>query len=129
MRELWGSRAFNAGNLIVLAVLAVVTIFPIYYVFVISFVTPEQYYRGGLILFPERWTLDSYRYLLSTGAFVRAAGVSACLMAAGTACSLVVTSSFAYALSRKRMPGRKALLLLVLLTTLLNPGIIPEYLL
>ncbi|MFC0329803.1 carbohydrate ABC transporter permease [Paenibacillus sepulcri] len=129
MRELWGSRAFNAGNLIVLAVLAVVTIFPIYYVFVISFVTPEQYYRGGLILFPERWTLDSYRYLLSTGAFVRAAGVSAFLMAAGTACSLVVTSSFAYALSRKRMPGRKALLLLVLLTTLLNPGIIPQYLL
>ncbi|MBO7746990.1 carbohydrate ABC transporter permease [Paenibacillus sp. MWE-103] len=129
MKERWGSRAFNAGNLIVLAVLAAVTLFPIYYVFVISFVTPEQYYRGGLILFPEKWTLESYRYLLSTGSFVRASGVSAFLATVGTACSLIVTASFAYALSRKRMPGRKTLLLLVLLTTLLNPGIIPHYLL
>ncbi|SFJ55251.1 putative aldouronate transport system permease protein [Paenibacillus sp. UNC496MF] len=129
MKERWGSRAFNAGNLIVLAVLAAVTLFPIYYVFVISFVTPEQYYRGGLILFPEKWTLESYRYLLSTGSFVRASGVSAFLATAGTACSLIVTASFAYALSRKRMPCRKTLLLLVLLTTLLNPGIIPHYLL
>jgi putative aldouronate transport system permease protein len=42
---------------------------------------------------------------------------------------LVVTAAGAYALSRKRLLGRRIILLLILLTTLFNPGIIPPYLL
>jgi len=129
MRANWGGRLFDAGNIIFLTMTAFITCFPLYYVFVISFITPEQYFRGGLILFPEQWTLESYRYLLSTSSFVKAAGISLFLSTAGTLCSLIVTSSFAYALSRRRMLGRKAVLILVLLTTLFQPGIIPEYLL
>lgn len=70
----------------------------------------------------------NYQYLLSTGAFVKAGGNSAFLAIVGTLLSLAVTSSFAYSLSRKRLRGRKTLLMLVLISILFNPGIIPPYL-
>ncbi|UUZ81881.1 carbohydrate ABC transporter permease [Paenibacillus sp. P26] len=47
---------------------------------------------------------------------------------AGTLASLAATSTLSYGLSRKRLKGRRMLLLLILLTTLFNPGIIPGYL-
>ncbi|OMF27190.1 ABC transporter permease [Paenibacillus sp. FSL H8-0548] len=121
-------RLFGALNVTVLLFVGAICLFPFYYVFVISFTTPEEYRQGGLLLFPETWTLVSYKYLLSTSTFLRASGVSAFLAIVGTLCSLLITSSLSYGLSRKRMRGRKQLMFLILLTTLFNPGIIPGYL-
>jgi putative aldouronate transport system permease protein len=122
-------KMFDAVVIAILVVVGLVTIFPLYYVFIVSFTSPVEYLRKGLVLFPEQWTLDSYRYLLSNGTFTKATGVSVFLATVGTACSLVVTAAGAYALSRKRLLGRRVILLLILLTTLFNPGIIPPYLL
>ncbi|MBD2846070.1 carbohydrate ABC transporter permease [Paenibacillus sp. IB182496] len=124
-----GDRTFQAVNGLLLALIALVTIFPIYYVVVVSFTAPSEYLRKDLVLFPEQWSLESYRYLLSSAAFPRALGVSAFLAVVGTACSLVITSSLAYALSRKRMEGRRFILLMILFTILFSPGIIPNYIL
>lgn len=55
--------------------------------------------------------------------------VSGFLATVGTACSLIVTAALAYTLSRKRMLARRLIMLLVLFTTLFNPGLIPPYLL
>lgn len=129
MRISLRDRAFNVANWLVLGLIAAVTIFPLYYVVVVSFTDPAEYVRKSFILFPETWSLASYKYLLSTEAFARSLGVSSYLAIVGTACSLVVTSSLAYALSRKRMRGRNLFLMLILLTILFNPGMIPHYML
>ena len=113
----------------VLVITGLLSLFPIYYVFVISFIDPSEYLKGGLILFPRQWTLDGYKYLMSTSTFVHAIGVSAFLSVVGTASSLMVTSAFAYMLSKKRLYGRRIIMLAVLLTTLFQPGIIPPFLL
>jgi putative aldouronate transport system permease protein len=122
-------RLFNVFNVVLLALMAIITIFPIYYVVIVSFTEPTEYIRKGMVLFPEHWSLESYSYLLSTHAFPKALGVSATLAIVGTVCSLLITSSFSYALSRKRMQGRRVLLLMVLFTILFSPGIIPNYIL
>ncbi|WP_018930496.1 carbohydrate ABC transporter permease [Gracilibacillus lacisalsi] len=124
-----GDKIFDFSNLIFLGIISIVTIFPIYYVVVVSFTDPIEYLQKNMVLFPENWSLASYEYLLSSGAFVQSLGVSTFLTVVGTTCSLVITSSFAYALSRKKFKGRKFILLLVLFTILFNPGIIPNYLL
>lgn len=124
-----GDRLFQIANAAALGLVGLVTIFPIYYVVVVSFTDPAEYLRKDLVLFPSDWSLDSYRYLLSTLAFPRAIGVSALLAVVGTACSLLVTASLAYALSRKRMEGRRPMLLMILFTILFSPGIIPNYIL
>jgi ABC-type sugar transport system, permease component len=123
-----GERWFSRVNALVLILVALLCLFPFYYVFVVSFASPAEVRQSVLLLFPKQWTADAYRYLFSTSAFPRATGVSLFLAIVGTACSLFITSMLSYGLSRKRLKGRRVLLLMILLTTLFNPGIIPGYL-
>ncbi|MBW7453250.1 carbohydrate ABC transporter permease [Paenibacillus sepulcri] len=129
MKPTMGDRLFITANAGILSIIGLVTLFPLYYVFVVSFTDPQEYIDRGFVLFPQAWSTLSYQYIFSTKAFVNAIGVSGILATAGTAVSLLLTSSFAYTLSRKRLKGRRILMLLVLLTTLFQAGIIPDYLL
>jgi putative aldouronate transport system permease protein len=128
MRISFGDRVFNLLNIGFLGITAAITFFPIYYVFVVSFTDSTEYLTKPFVLFPEKWSFEAYRYLLSTDAFVRSLGNSGFLATVGTMCSLVVTAALAYALSRKRLRGRKKILMLILVTILFSPGIIPNYL-
>lgn len=129
MKRSKGEKVFGVFNTILLSLTALVALFPIYYVVVVSFTDSTEFLQKNIVLFPENWSLEAYRYLLSTKAFVQSLGVSTFLAVVGTACSLIVTSSLAYSLSRKRFRGRRMILLLILFTILFNPGIIPNYLL
>jgi putative aldouronate transport system permease protein len=129
MKSSLGDRIFTTANVSLLVLVGLVTLFPLYYVFSVSFTEPQEFISKGFVLFPETWSLLSYQYIFSTKAFVNAIGVSGFLAIMGTLVSLLVTSSFAYTLSRKRLKGRRVLMLLVLLTTLFSAGIIPDYLL
>jgi putative aldouronate transport system permease protein len=130
MKRSIGDRIFDTANIIMLGIIAIITLFPLYYVFVVSFTDPAEYIqKQGYILFPEKWTLDSYKYLLSTSAFQSAAMISGFLATVGTALSLVITAALAYGLSRKRLQGRRLIMLLILITLLFSPGLIPPYLL
>ncbi|MDF2647679.1 MAG: transporter permease [Paenibacillus sp.] len=130
MKRSIGDRIFDTANIIVLSIIAIITLFPLYYVFVVSFTDPAEYIqKQGYILFPEKWTLDSYKYLLSTSAFQTATMISGFLATVGTALSLVITAALAYGLSRKRLQGRRLIMLLILITLLFSPGLIPPYLL
>jgi len=119
---------FSICNSLVLGLCGLSALFPLYYVFAVSFTTPEEYVSRSIILFPHDWSLASYKYLLSTAMFIKAIGVSTFLSTAGTACSLIVTALLSYTISRKRMPGRRVIMLAVLITLLFSPGIIPTYL-
>lgn len=121
------SKAFDFSNHLFLLVLALLTFFPIYYVFIVSITDPVQYLKTNLLLYPKGITFEHYKYLLSTPLFARSIGVSTFLATVGTALSLLVTSALAYALSRKRLMGRKVLLIAVVFTTIFNAGMIPNY--
>jgi putative aldouronate transport system permease protein len=129
LQKTFSEKIFEGTNVFLLALLSMVMIFPIYYVFCVSFTDPAVYLKGGLILFPKAFTLENYRYLLSTSLFPRSIGISTYLAVVGTALSLAVTSALAYVLSRKRLLGRKTILTMILFSTLFHPGLIPNYLL
>jgi putative aldouronate transport system permease protein len=129
MKESLGDRLLVYMNVVLLCVIGLVTLFPLYYVFAVSFTDPLEYsQKQGFVLFPIRWSLDAYKQLLSSGAFMNATWISTFLATVGTALSLIVTAAFAFGLSRKRLHGRRLMLILILLTILFNPGIIPNYL-
>lgn len=124
-----GGRLFDLTNIIVLALIGFVTLFPLYYVFIVSFTDSQEYLqKNGFVLFPQNWTLAAYKYLLATPAFKNATAVSTFLATVGTGLSLIFTAAMAFGMSRKRLRGRKIMMLMVLLTILFNPGIIPNYL-
>ncbi|NEN85305.1 carbohydrate ABC transporter permease [Paenibacillus elgii] len=122
-------RLFQAANYVLLTVISLLTLLPFLYVVIISFTDANEYVTKSVVIFPEKWSLDSYRYILSTGTFIRSMGISAVLAVVGTLLSLVVTSSLSYVLSRKRLKGKQFFLVAILLTMLFQPGMIPNYML
>lgn len=128
MRKSWSDRIFETVNVTALLIISLISLFPIYYTFVLSFTDPIEYYQKPLILFPTNWTLDAYKYLMSTDTFITAFGNSTFLATVGTALSLIVTSGLSFALSRKRLRFRRVLMFGVLFTMLFSPGLIPSYL-
>ncbi|MCC3372281.1 carbohydrate ABC transporter permease [Cohnella sp. REN36] len=128
MKRRASEKIYYAANTCLLSLISLITLFPLYYVFVVSFTEPSEFIRGGVILFPRTWTTISYEYLLSTRTFIRSILNSGFLATVGTLSSLIVTSGLAYMLSRKRLVGRRVITLLILLTILFSPGMIPNYL-
>ncbi|HEX3815572.1 MAG TPA: carbohydrate ABC transporter permease [Mycobacteriales bacterium] len=115
---------------LVLAFTAVVMIYPFVYVLAVSFSNPTAYTPGDLLVWPKEATLAAYRLVLSGQTVPRALIVSVGITTVGTFVSMFLTVTLAYGLSRtSRVPGSRAILLLVLFTMLFSAGIIPSYLL
>jgi putative aldouronate transport system permease protein len=83
---------------------------------------------GGFVLWPDDANLAAYRAIFSGGVVSRAVLVSFFITTVGTAISLACTAMLAYALSRPGSLAHKSLLMVVLLSLLFTPGIIPSYL-
>lgn len=94
-----------------------------------SFATSGEISTRPFILIPKTFTLDAYRYILSTPTIFRSVGVSVVITVLGTFVSMTVTSFMAYALSRKYLHGRRFFNFLVVFTMLFSGGMIPGFLL
>jgi putative aldouronate transport system permease protein len=127
MKKSIGSHGTDVVNHALLAVVALVTFFPFYYVLIVSFTSPTEYLSRSFVLWPERWSLASYRYLVRSQSFVRSVGVSGFLAVVGTVLSLLANTAFAFALSRRGLP-KKFLMVIVVFTMLFHPGMIPNFL-
>lgn len=117
------------GKMVLLVFIGFLMIFPFIYVVAVSFSSYEDVIGNGLILFPANPTLDAYRTVLEGGVVTRAVGVSVGLTLCGTAINMFMTVTLAYALSRTSVAGSKFVLVVVLLTFLFQPGLIPKFLL
>lgn len=122
-----GARVFQVVNAILLTAFALVCLLPFVHILGSSFATPGELAMKDFVLIPETFTLDAYRYILSTPTILRAMGVSVFVTLAGTFLSLVFTSLMAYALSKRYLPGRRLLNFLVVFTMLFSGGMIPTF--
>ncbi|HIT76146.1 MAG TPA: carbohydrate ABC transporter permease [Candidatus Avipropionibacterium avicola] len=94
-----------------------------------SLATPAQVTEaGGFVLFPTGIDLSAYRSILTGGVVTRALGISLMVTLTGTMLSITLTAMLGWALSRKGTFGNHTLLLLVLVSLLFSPGLIPSYL-
>jgi ABC-type glycerol-3-phosphate transport system permease component len=112
-----------------LLLIAFVMLFPFVYIVAVSFSSARDVLAGGLILWPKNPSLDAYKAVLKGGVVSRAMVVSVGLVVVGTAVKMIATIALAYGLSKRGVPGAKAILFLVLGALLFRPGLIPSYLL
>lgn len=114
---------------LLLLIACAVVVMPFVAVISTSLADDRQVTRaGGLVLWPERPSLDAYRAIFAGGVVSRALLVSVGVTVVGTLLSLACTTLLAYALSRPGSFGSKPLLMMVLFTLLFTPGMIPSYL-
>lgn len=74
------------------------------------------------ILFPVTFSLDAYRYILSTPTIFRGLGVSVGVTIVGTVVSMIFTAFMAYGLSRKYLLGRNTINFIVVFSMLFSGG-------
>jgi len=122
-----GQRAFSIINGVILTTFALICVLPFVNVLASSLATPGELATRPFILWPETFTLDAYRYILSTPTIFRALGVSAVVTIGGTMISLILTAFMAYALSKKHLTGRRVINFMVLFTMLFAGGMIPTF--
>ncbi|GGG06450.1 carbohydrate ABC transporter permease [Paenibacillus aceti] len=126
--RLTGDMVFRGINGFLLVLCGTATLFPFLYVLAVSLSPMEQVMRGGLILWPEKFTWDSYSMIFSNSHFMQALWMTISITVVGTITNLALTVLMAYPLSKTRLKGRRIILFLVLFTMLFSGGMIPGYL-
>lgn len=123
----WGELALRS---LVLLVACTAVIVPFIGILSTSVSTSEHINQAGgtFVLWPDTFSLDAYRAVLSGGVVARALAVSIGVTVVGTLLSVVASAMLAYALSRPGSFGHRPMLLLILFSLLFSPGLIPLYL-
>jgi putative aldouronate transport system permease protein len=93
-----------------------------------SLTSQQEYIEKGLVLFPSILSLDAYKFIFSDITIPRSMGISVFITVAGTLINLLFTTTTAYALARKGIRGRRAIMFLIVFTMLFDGGMIPTYL-
>ncbi|MCM1135822.1 MAG: carbohydrate ABC transporter permease [Clostridium sp.] len=82
----------------------------------------------GYSFFPKEFSVNAYTYLFkSSMKITKGYGITILVTAIGTVCSVLMTTLFAYPLSRKELPGRYGFSFFVFFTMLFNGGLVPSY--
>ena len=126
-----GEKIFEVLNYVFLVVLSLFFLIPFISVLAVSFVGVEEWARrGAFILIPEKIDLTAYKLLLNRGSIaINAYGITLFRVVVGTVLNLAFTSTLAYALARRDLPGRTFMTFLVFFTMLFSGGIIPRFML
>ncbi|WNR46072.1 carbohydrate ABC transporter permease [Paenibacillus roseipurpureus] len=125
-------RYLSLSEILIIAFLLALTslvVLPFLYMFAVSFSSPSESMAGNFYVWPQVWNDDAYRYLFSSTRFVLAIWNTVKLTAMGTVINLILSVTLSYALSKKFLPGRRGMMMLIFFTMLFGGGLIPTYLL
>lgn len=129
IKESKSYRTFQVFNVIIMLLVVFITVYPFLYVVAQSF-SSENFVRSGQITFyPRGFTISTYKEVMSEKYFWLGYKNTIIYTVLGTAISLFMTTIFAYALSKKRLVGRKVFLGFAVFTMFFGGGLIPNYLL
>jgi putative aldouronate transport system permease protein len=111
-----------------LLLLVVLTVQPILNLIAMSLSDPSRVAgMSGLAVLPDGFSLDVWVLLFQHPLVQSGIINSIFITSVGTLLSLAATALMAWGLSRPNLPGRRALFILVLVTIVFEPGIIPDY--
>jgi putative aldouronate transport system permease protein len=124
-----GYRVFTAVNVVVLTGVIVLTLFPFINILARSF-SSEGYIRTGQVnLVPRGFNVTTYKVVLTDPVFWTSYRNTVVYTVVATAISMVLTTCYAYVLSKKHLKGRALLVGIALFTMFFNGGLIPNYVL
>ena len=117
------NTVFNIINVALLVVISLVCFLPFLNVISVALST-----AGFDINFtPKGFTWFNFQYVFSDAGFWRALCVSLFVVVVGTALSVIVMFSAAYALSKPDFPCRRGIMVFFIITMIFSGGIVPNY--
>ena len=106
-----------------------VTVYPFWYCIVLSFNEGTDALRGGIYFWPRKITLENYNAVIGIDYIPTAFMVSVARTVLGTVLCVVFTGLFAFAISHKKLMGRKIYITAMIIIMYFSGGLIPQYML
>lgn len=128
-RTAFGNFIFDAIIFITLLFIVVVTVYPFWNTIAVSFNDGLDSLKGGITIWPRKFTLKNYTNLFATDYIFRAGLISVSRTILQTALNVFCTCMLAYALSRKEFVLKKTLTSIIVISMYINAGLIPGYML
>ena len=119
---------FDIGLYTIFGILGLLTLYPFYYVLIGSFANTQASATYSPYLYPHVFDLTGYQMIIGDIYFFKSLMTTLFVTAVGTSLNMVISVMTAYVLSRKRLLGRKQLIVLITFTMLFSGGLIPTYL-
>lgn len=129
IRRSIGEKCFDAANVLFMLLICVVTIYPFAFILSSSISSLDAIVKKQVFLFPIGVNFDSYAKVIQNAGFLKAYYNSIWYTVVGTCVSLLLTTSAAYALSRKKYSIRSPLMLFIAITMYFGGGLVPEFIL
>ncbi|MCR5187918.1 MAG: carbohydrate ABC transporter permease [Treponema sp.] len=120
---------FDAIIFITLSFVVIVTVYPFWNTIAISFNDGLDSIKGGIKLWPRKFTWQNYKALFVTDYILKAGLISVSRTILQTVFSVFCTSMLAYSLSRKEFVLKRSLTTIIVISMYVNAGLIPGYML
>lgn len=124
-------KKLNIPNLLIhifFIVLCICMLYPFVCIFSVSLMASEEISASGFSLWPQIITFDSYKYVFSNpGSILKAFGTTAFVALTGTILGVMVTSMYAYAISRHSFPLRRVFAFIAMFTMYFSGGMAATY--
>ena len=122
-------RVLNAVLYVLLSLILLSVAYPLFFVLIASVSDPVLVNTGKVWIVPRGVTLDGYAKIVQHQDLLRGYRNSLAYATLGTLLNLGLTLTAAYALSRRDLPGRNAVMLYLTFTMFFSGGLIPTFLL
>jgi len=129
VKDTRGYTVFRVFNAVALVIICCLTLYPFINVIAQAFSAEVYITRGEVNLVPRGFNLTTFEAVMSDRMFWRNYQNTLVYTTVATAISMVLTTTFAYAISKKNLKGRTFFIGVALFTMIFNGGIIPNYLL
>lgn len=129
IKETREMKAFRYFNVTFMVLLVAVTLYPFLNMIAMSFSSTGAIVAGQVNLWPVGFNTETIRAILSDGAFWRSYANTFIVTIAGTAWAMTLTTTFAYAISRRGLAFRKGYTRLAVFTMFFGGGIVPNFIL
>lgn len=124
-----GEKVFQVAAVVFVCVISVMMLYPFIHILSLSFSTPAESVRPGIHLYPQEASVASYKQAFQTSGIWLGYYNTIFRTAVGTGLSLVCMTLGAYALSKKYLPHRSTITMVVVITMFFSGGLIPTVLL
>ena len=129
-RKTLGENIFSILDYIILTFLAVLALYPMLYVLFASLSNPMSFMKhSGLLYGPVGFSLDGYKKVFDKAEILLGYKNTIIYVLAGVSISMIITTTFAYVLSRKGLYWNRLLSIMALITMYFTGGLVPTYLL
>ena len=128
-KKSFADMLFVFCNTVFMILFVIMTLYPVLNTLAISFNDGTDALRGGIYLWPRKWTLKNYTTVLQKNNLITGTIVSVARTVIGTVLALFSNAILAFIVSRKRLLFRKQLSLFWVITMYVNGGMIPVFLL